>query len=72
MRAEKSAEEKDKRKPVLRLALTEESIHYVGSNKLRFHHHVVRALPRSAAKGTDLKDGRRARLKCMTCSTSRS
>jgi hypothetical protein len=53
---EKSAEEKDKRKAVLRLALTEESIHYVGGNKLRYHHHVVRALP-GGAKGTDLKDG---------------
>lgn len=29
----------------LRLALTEESIRYVGGNKIRFHHHVVRALP---------------------------
>jgi hypothetical protein len=29
----------------LRLVLTEESIRYVGGNKLRFHHHVVRALP---------------------------
>ena len=53
---EKSAEEKDKHKAVLRLALTEESIHYVGGNKLRYHHHVVRALP-GGAKGTDLKDG---------------
>ena len=41
----KSKEEQDKPKRVLRLALTEESIHYVGGNKLRFHHHVVRALP---------------------------
>jgi len=29
----------------LRLALTEESIRYVGGNNLRFHHHVVRAMP---------------------------
>ena len=32
-------------KPRLRLALTEESIRYVGSNKLRYHHHVVRDFP---------------------------
>ena len=36
-------EKNDKPKRVLRLALTEESIRYVGGNKLRFHHHVVRA-----------------------------
>ena len=41
----------------LRLALTEESIRYVGSNKLRFHHHVVRALP-GGAEGTALSDGK--------------
>jgi len=29
----------------LRLVLVEESIRYVGGNKLRFHHQVVRALP---------------------------
>jgi hypothetical protein len=29
----------------LRLVLVEESIRYVGSNKLRFHHQVVRAMP---------------------------
>ena len=43
-------------KPVLRLALTEESVRYVGGNKLRFHHHVVRALP-AGADGQELKDG---------------
>lgn len=41
----------------LRLALTEESIRYVGVNRLRFHHHVVRALP-GGAGGTALVDGR--------------
>ncbi len=41
----------------LRLALTEESIRYVGGNRLRFHHHVVRALP-GGAQGTALVDGR--------------
>src|SRR5690606_18436553 len=29
----------------LRLVLTEESIRYVGGNRLRFHHHVVRGFP---------------------------
>lgn len=41
----------------LRLALTEESIRYVGGNRLRFHHHVVRALA-GGADGTALVDGR--------------
>jgi glutaredoxin len=53
----KSGEEQGKPKQVLRLALTEESIHYVGGNKLRFHHHVVRAFP-GGATGTELKDGK--------------
>jgi hypothetical protein len=43
-------------KAVLRLALTEESIHYAGGNKLRFHHHVVRALP-GGPQGRALKNG---------------
>jgi hypothetical protein len=33
----------------LRLALVEEQVRYVGTNSLRFHHHVVRALPGGAA-----------------------
>lgn len=41
----KEADEPNEPKLRLRLALTEESIRYVGSNKLRFHHHVVRAMP---------------------------
>jgi hypothetical protein len=41
----------------IRLALTEESVRYVGGNRLRFHHHVVRALP-GGAQGTALVDGR--------------
>jgi hypothetical protein len=53
----KSGEEQGKPKQVLRLALTEESIHYVGGNKLRYHHHVVRAFP-GGANGTELKDGK--------------
>jgi hypothetical protein len=53
----KSGEEQDKPRRVLRLALTEESIHYVGGNNLRYHHHVVRALP-GGANGTELKHGK--------------
>ena len=41
----------------LRLLLTEESIRYVGGNRLRFHHHVVRAFP-GGADGTPLTDGK--------------
>jgi hypothetical protein len=41
----------------LRLALTEESIRYVGGNHLRFHHHVVRALP-GGPEGKMLVDGK--------------
>ena len=37
--------------------MTEESIHYAGSNRLRYHHHVVRALP-GGADGTELKGGK--------------
>jgi len=53
---EKSKEEKEKPKRMLRLALTEESIRYVGGNKLRFHHHVVRAFP-GGASGKELAGG---------------
>jgi hypothetical protein len=45
-----------KGEPVLRLALTEESIRYVGGNQVRFHHHVVRAFP-GGTKGKDLTAG---------------
>jgi hypothetical protein len=38
----------------LRLVLTEETIRYVGGNKLRFHHHVVRAMP-GGVEGFELK-----------------
>lgn len=41
----------------LRLALTEESIRYVGGNKLRFHHHVVRGLI-GGTRGTELAGGK--------------
>ncbi|QDU21414.1 hypothetical protein [Urbifossiella limnaea] len=40
--------------PKLRLLLVEDTVKYVGSNKLRFHHAVVRAMPGGAA-GTALK-----------------
>lgn len=40
----------------LRLALIEEQVRYVGGNHLRFHHHVVRALP-GGAEGKALTDG---------------
>jgi hypothetical protein len=42
--------------PRLRIALTEESVRYVGGNKLRFHHHVVRAFP-GGLEGKDLSSG---------------
>ena len=38
----------------LRLLVVEETVRYVGSNQLRFHHHVVRAMP-GGAKGFPLK-----------------
>lgn len=43
----------EKSKPTLRLVLTEEIVKYVGGNKLRFHHHVVRDMP-GGAQGTAL------------------
>lgn len=39
----------------LRLFVVEESIKYVGGNKLRFHHQVVRAMP-GGAQGVAIKD----------------
>lgn len=47
--AEVSDLEKTGEKVRLRLALVEEQIRYTGSNQLRFHHRVVRALPGGAA-----------------------
>lgn len=38
----------------LRILVVEESVKYVGSNRLRFHHQVVRAMPGGAA-GVDIK-----------------
>jgi hypothetical protein len=55
--SKKSGDAKDGSfKPRLRLALTEESIRYVGSNKLRYHHHVVRDFP-GGLEGKDLSSG---------------
>lgn len=39
----------------LRMVLVEETIRYVGGNKIRFHHNVVRAMP-GGAEGIALKD----------------
>jgi hypothetical protein len=39
----------------LRVLVVEESIRYVGGNRLRFHHHVVRAIPGGAA-GVTVKE----------------
>ncbi|MFM7317037.1 MAG: hypothetical protein ACKO5E_08815 [bacterium] len=43
----------EKAQPRLRFVLTEEVVKYIGSNKLRFHHHVVRAMP-GGAEGLSL------------------
>jgi len=53
---DRAEQNKDKSRWVLRLALTEESVHYVGGNKLRFHHHVIRALP-GGPMGKELTGG---------------
>jgi hypothetical protein len=53
-----SAETKEKAaKPVLRLALVEDQVKYVGGNKLRFHHRVVRDMP-GGPEGKPLANGR--------------
>ena len=39
----------------LRFVLVEETVHFVGSNKIRFHHHIVRALP-GGVQGVALKE----------------
>jgi hypothetical protein len=43
-------------RPRLRLALTEEAIRYIGVNKLRYHHHVVRDFP-GGLEGRELSSG---------------
>jgi hypothetical protein len=54
--AKDDAKEKEEPKLRLRVALTEESIRYVGGNRLRFHHHVVRGFPGGVA-GQELENG---------------
>jgi hypothetical protein len=54
-RAEAKPGKGDGSKLRLRLALVEEQVRYTGGNGLRFHHHVVRALP-GGPDGTELKD----------------
>ncbi len=44
-------------KPRLRLVLVEPAVRYVGGNKLRFHHNVVRAFP-GGFEGKALEDGK--------------
>jgi hypothetical protein len=41
----------------LRLVLVEDSVRFPGGNGIRFHHHVVRAMP-GGVEGVELKDGR--------------
>jgi len=58
----KDAEDEDKPEPAgapqlrLRLVLVQEAVRYVGGNRLRFHHHVVRALP-GGVEGKELVAG---------------
>jgi hypothetical protein len=58
----KQGGEEDKKEPTgapqlrLRLVLVQEEVHYVGGNRLRFHHHVVRALP-GGVEGKELVGG---------------
>jgi hypothetical protein len=47
---------KEESKLRLRLALVEDTVRYVGGNKLRFHHHVVRAMP-GGAEGASIRGG---------------
>ena len=39
----------------LRFVLVEETVHYVGSNRIRYHHHIVRAMP-GGVDGVALKE----------------
>src|SRR5580765_1683024 len=54
--AKDEAKEKDESKLRLRVAITEELIRYVGGNRLRFHHHVVRGFP-GGVEGKELEAG---------------
>jgi hypothetical protein len=51
-----SKKKKSESKLVLRLALTEGAIHYLGGNGMRYHHHVVRAFP-GGTQGRGLSSG---------------
>ncbi len=51
-----SGDAKNEAKAKLRLVLIEESVRYPGSNKLRFHHNVVRAFP-GGVDGKPLEGG---------------
>lgn len=55
IQAEVSDLEKPGEKVRLRFALVEEQVRYAGGNQVRFHHHVVRAMPGGAA-GLPLKE----------------
>jgi hypothetical protein len=55
IQAEVSDLEKTGEKVRLRFALVEDQVRYVGGNQVRFHHHVVRAMPGGAA-GFPLKE----------------
>ena len=46
---------KPSEKTKLRFALVEETVHYVGSNRIRYHHQIVRAMP-GGADGVALKE----------------
>jgi hypothetical protein len=55
-------DEDDKQEPAgapqlrLRLVLVQEEVHYVGGNRLRYHHHVVRGMP-GGVEGKELVSG---------------
>ncbi|HEV2945934.1 MAG TPA: hypothetical protein VGX70_01070 [Gemmataceae bacterium] len=55
IQSEVSDLEKTGEKVRLRFALVEDQVRYVGGNQVRFHHHVVRAMPGSSA-GFPLKE----------------
>jgi hypothetical protein len=48
--------EEAKARPRLRLVLTERAVRYIGNNKLRIHHHVVRGFP-GGVEGKELSAG---------------
>ncbi|MBI2825591.1 MAG: hypothetical protein HYX69_12985 [Planctomycetia bacterium] len=56
--AKKKVEDNENMEPKLRLrlVLVEETIHYPGGNKIRYHHHVVRGMP-GGPEGKEIVDG---------------